>query len=192
MVRKACLLRCGGGCRGFTLVELQVGLLVSCVLVLGMCVTVVQATHDSARQCLTDQALCNDMHLTLHGFSCKVRSGLQTDARMFAIYSSRANLQPVPDGVGGGCLYIPYSNPVNDLLIYASNGTLVAEYMGQFGPDGKNKKETLVSKGVTAASFSAEMTGDPLVRTGSVASSVTVKSHGGTVTLTSIALPRDR
>ena len=172
------------------MVELMVAMAVASVLMLGVLV-LIDMMNTSVAQCQRDQSIGGDLAVAYEGIGWRVRKGIETASRKFAVYSTyssfRSSGSPVADGAAGTCLVIPNTSPSDDAVIYSSGGALYVELVAD-----ANNKSTLVSSGMTGLSFTAQRNGSPPARTGAILVSVSATNADGTVSFSSTMLPRDR
>jgi len=176
--------------RGMTLVEMIVALSVGMVIMFGA-IALVDMSNSSVVQAQRDHRIVSDLEVILHGIGIAVRQGVQTEERQFDIhttYSSfRSSGSPVADGTAGECLFVPYDDEADDIVIHTQGGQLIVESVAD-----ENDQSVLVAKEASGLSFTAEKSGAAPSRTGAVITSITLTADDGNVTLETIFLPRNR
>lgn len=172
--------------QGGTLVELMTAIASSAVIIIGIFCAVTFGNARSTQLALTYGSAAGDIQVGITGIGFRIRQGVNQAGRKFIVYTSRSAMAPVSDGSSGGCLYVPYPDAADDVLIYASNGALTVETVAT------GAKETLVSIGTTSINFTAEMSGSPLVRSGAVLYTLVTAARHQTCTLSCREFPRNQ
>lgn len=156
------------------------------VVIIGVFCAVTLGNARSTQQALVYGTAANGIQVGIAGIGWHIRQGADQDGRRFVIHDSRANMAPVADGESGGCLYVPYPDPIGDLYIFSENGALKVETVAT------GNEEVLCSSGVSSIDFAAEMSGSPLARTGAIMYTLVTTTRHQTGTLSCSEFPRNK
>lgn len=170
---------------GSSLVELMAAISGAAVVIIGVFCAVTLGNARATQLSLTYGTAASNIQVGIAGIGYHIRQGVNHAGRRFIIYSSRSGMAPIADGYSGGCLHVPYPNASDDVYIYAEEGALKVERVAG------GTEEVLVASGVNSVSFTAEMGGSPLARTGSVQYALSTSLQHLTGSLSCSEFPRN-